>query len=136
MIKNGLQRVHVSAPLQEVEGKAVPEIMTSPGLHSGILLLDGHDGVVNLLPTQEPSKLTHEYKLIRSGKGLKEYGQSQAHFNAPIIPAFRVLESDVASLKVDVLPLQKSDLLPSGSRMGEAIDKRVHDGGAMGFHCL
>lgn len=109
----------------------MPQVMTSPGFHSGILLLNGDNRVVNLFSAQEPSKLTDKYKLICPGKGLKECRKAQAHLDAPVISAFGILESDVPRFKVDVLPLQKSDLLPSGSGVGQAIDEGIDHSGTV-----
>ncbi len=68
--------------------------------------------------------------------------QTQSHLDAPVITALCVLEGHITSLKVDVLPLEESNLLPSRSCMGQAIDKGIDDsrtvglGGRKGGHHL
>src|SRR4051794_3031712 len=69
MTKDGFLSVHFSALFQEIESKAVPKIIAAPRFPPWILLLDSGNGVVNLLSTQHPFKLTHEYK-VRASRSL------------------------------------------------------------------
>jgi hypothetical protein len=61
MTKDGLQSIHVSVALQEIEREGMPEIMAAPSFHGEMLSLEDLNVLVNLAPTEKPSKLAHEH---------------------------------------------------------------------------
>ena len=55
-----------TASLEEIEAKAVPQVMAAPPFHVWMLLLEGLNGLIDLTPTEEPPELAHEHPVGNS----------------------------------------------------------------------